>query len=178
MKKPRQMTRLELIQRINALEKGAPSASIAFAHERLLHELQVHQVELETQNRELREAQLLLESSRDRYADLYDFAPVGFVTLNDKGVIREINLTAAGMLGAERTRLVGVPFHLHVAREDLALFRQHLAKLSSHDDRVATELRLRRNGEVTVPVLMQSVLFYDEPIKNYLCRTALTDITV
>src|SRR5882762_6903711 len=113
MKKYKQMTKADLIRRIKALEKSVPAADIAFERERLVHELQVHQTELETQNRELREAQMLVEVSRDRYADLYDFAPVGYVTLDDKGIIRGINLTAAGMLGVERSRLIGKPFGLH-----------------------------------------------------------------
>lgn len=178
MKKHGEMTKAELIRCIKALEKGAPAVNIAFEHERLLHELQVHQIELETQNRELREAQLLLESSRDRYADLYDFAPVGYVTFDDKGVIREINLTAAGMLGVERTRLVGVPFQLHIAREDLALFREHLGKLESPEELVTTELRLARKGGGTLPVVMQSVLVHAAEKRGFLCRAALTDITV
>ena len=175
MKKHVSMTKAELIQCIRALEQGAPASEVAFEHERLLHELQVHQVELETQNRELREAQQIVELARDRYADLYDFAPVGYVTMDDTGLIRDVNLTAAGMLGVERTRLVGVPFHLHVAREDVGQFREHLKGLS--EERVTTELRLARKGGATIPVVMQSVLHYDERKRGFLCRTAITDIT-
>src|SRR5512142_816889 len=86
--------------------------------DRLLHELQVHQVELEAQNQELREAHQLLEESRNRYADLYDLAPVGYVTLNPKLLIQEINLPGAALLGIERTRLIGLPFSLYVATVD------------------------------------------------------------
>ena len=177
MKKHEHMNRAELIRRIKALEKGAPAVSIAFEHERMVHELQVHQVELETQNRELREAQLLLKGSRDRYADFYDFAPVGYATFDDKGIIREINLTAAGMLGAERTRLVGAPFNLHVALEDLARFREHLAKHTNPGERVTTELHLIRKGHCELPVMMQSVIVTGSGTNGWLCRAALTDIT-
>lgn len=175
VKKHHRMTKAELIRCIEKLEQRAPATGTVFEHGRLLHELQIHQVELETQNRELREAQLLLESSRDRYADLYDFAPVGYVTLDHKGIIRDINLTAAGMLGVERTRLIGVPFHLHVAENDIAALRRHLKNLS--EDLVSTELRLYRKVGEPLSVAMQSVLAYDPEQKGFLCRSALTDIT-
>src|SRR5689334_8995182 len=157
--------------------RRAPAPQAAREHERLLHELQVHQIELETQNRELREAQQLLEISRDRYADLYDFAPVGYMTLDDKGVIREINLTGAGLLGVERHRLLGAPFHLHVRREDLARFREHLAALTDSETHAVTELHLLPKGGRALPVVMQSALAFDGEKRSFLCRTSFADIS-
>ena len=72
----------------------------------LLHELQIHQIELEMQNEQLRSAQLALEESRDRYVNLYEFAPVGYLTLTDKGMISEINLTGSTLLKMERNKLL------------------------------------------------------------------------
>src|SRR4030042_6328875 len=66
--------------------------------QQLVYELEVHRIELEMQNEELRETQQRLEASRDRYADLYDFAPLGYFSLDQHGRIREINLAAAEML--------------------------------------------------------------------------------
>jgi len=74
-----------------------------------LQELHVHQIELEQQNLALHEAQHALEESRDRYATLYDFAPVGYVSLSSRGEIQYINLTGAALLGQERGRLIGSP---------------------------------------------------------------------
>ena len=75
--------------------------------EELLHELRVNQVELEMQNDELRRAQAIIEESRDRYVDLYEFSPVGYLTLTRDGMIAEVNLTGAALLGTERSKLIG-----------------------------------------------------------------------
>lgn len=76
----------------------------------LLHELKVHQVELEMQNEALRRAQIELAAARDRYMDLCDFAPVGYFTLDKHGVIVEANLTSSAMVDRERKTLLGRPF--------------------------------------------------------------------
>ena len=78
----------------------------------LIHELEVHQIELEMQNEELRRAQLEIEGSREKYFDLYDFAPVGYLTLDEKGSISELNLTAAALLGIARKSALNKPFSL------------------------------------------------------------------
>ena len=76
----------------------------------LIHEFEVHQIELEMQNDELRRAQLAIEESREKYVDFYDFAPVGYLTFNEKGMVSELNLTAAALLGIQRKSLVNKPF--------------------------------------------------------------------
>src|SRR5579863_8611523 len=85
---------------------------------RALHELRVHQIELEMQNEELRRTQEELEASRARYFDLYDLAPVGYFTLSEQGLILEANLTAAKLLGVPRGTLVKQPLSRFVLRED------------------------------------------------------------
>jgi PAS domain-containing protein len=76
----------------------------------LSHELEVHQIESEMQNEELRQAQLDLEAARDKYTDLYHFAPVGYFSISDKGLILDVNLRGATMLGMERGKLAGRSF--------------------------------------------------------------------
>jgi PAS domain S-box-containing protein len=104
---------------------GHPEA-VLHEHRRLVHELEVHQLELELQNRALRDAQGLLEESRARYAELYDYAPVGHLTLDRSGVVRELNLTAASLLGKERRFLVGRPLRQMLAPHSRRALDAHL----------------------------------------------------
>src|SRR4030042_1980622 len=84
----------------------------------LIHELQVHQIELEMQNDALRQNQISLEEANRKYSDFYDFAPVGFLTLDESGLIREVNLTAASQLGVTRRHLIDKPFRFFIEVED------------------------------------------------------------
>jgi PAS domain-containing protein len=95
-------------------------------YQRLAHELQVHQIQLEMQNEELRMAQGQLGESLAKYSDLYDFAPVGYLTSNREGLILEANLTFAAQLGIERGRLVDTPLWLYAAAPDRGKLRSHL----------------------------------------------------
>ena len=102
----------------DALSRNLPDTGTARSADQTLHELQVHQIELEMQNEALREAQVALERSRERYVDLYEFAPVGYLTLTDTGIITEANLKAAQMLGVPRARLIQLRFAAFVAMAD------------------------------------------------------------
>lgn len=140
----------------------------------LLSELQVQQAELEMQNHELREAQQALEETRDRYAMLYDFAPVGYLTLDDAGGIVEINLTGAAMLGQERANLVGKPFSGCLAHGDNYAFFYHLRQTFQSLGNIVTELRIKtRSGEVSHIRLESAVVLNDAKV----CRTVITNIT-
>ena len=160
----------------------SPPAATATVHreiefQRIVHELQVHQEELEAQNEELRETQQLLEASRDRYADLYDFAPIGYTTLDGKGHIHEINLTGATILGRERSRLLGTLFSVAVAKSDLTAFHGHLRQCQQGSGPVTTELTLAVHNRAPVPVQLHSVPILDLTGQTTMYRTAITDIT-
>ncbi len=83
-----------------------------------MHELQVHQIELEMQNDELHRGQIALEAANKKYSDFYDFAPVGFLTLDGTGMIREVNLTAASQLGINRDQIIDKPLASFIEDED------------------------------------------------------------
>ncbi|HYB96064.1 MAG TPA: ATP-binding protein [Vicinamibacterales bacterium] len=92
----------------------------------LLHELQVHGEEIATQNDQLRKAQAELEHVRDRYADLYDLAPIGYLTLDRKGVVTDINVVGAALLARPRDRSIGIPLSTAIHRDDRAEWRAFL----------------------------------------------------
>jgi diguanylate cyclase (GGDEF)-like protein/PAS domain S-box-containing protein len=99
---------------------GAPATESApDTKDKLLHELHVHQIELEMQNEELRLAYTALETSRDRYLELYEFAPVGYLTLTEEGIIAGINLSGAKLLGMDREKLFQRRFGHFVAKQDM-----------------------------------------------------------
>ena len=120
----------------------------------LLHELQVHQVELEMQNEALRLAQTALEASRDRYVDLYDFAPVGYLTINSNGIIETLNLTATTLLGVARKDLLRRLFTTLVVAADqpcwMALFLFALKQDGKHN----VEVTLQRGDGTVFPALL------------------------
>ena len=144
---------------------------------RLTQELRVHQIELEMQNEELRQAQETITEARDRYADLYDFAPVGYFTLNRKGTIIEVNLTGAGLLGIERSRLVNQPFSLWVAPEFQEACRAHFLKVFKTGVRQTGEVQIRRHEGQPLSVALESTATPGGAGPERHCRTAMSDIT-
>lgn len=131
------------------VRRDAASYAGTSSTDTLLHELQVHQVELETQNEELRRTQLELAATRDRFIDLYDFAPVGYVTLDERGLMVEANLTAASMFGEERKTLLHQPFSGFVALTDSGHWQRFLAQALTRTEPMRMELTLQpKSGQV------------------------------
>ena len=146
--------------------------------DRLIHDLEVHQAELEAQNQQLREAQRQLEESRARYSDLYDFAPVAYCTFDLAGCITEINLTGAAMLGVQRGRVIGKPFTVYVAQPDRAAFRMHLQRrLQLPEGPAVVELTLAGSAREPIVVQMLNVVARDPGGAIVSCRSTFTDIT-
>lgn len=113
----------------------------------ILHELRVHQIELEMQNEELRRRQVELEDARARYFDLYDLAPVGYCTLSDQGLILEANLAAATLLGSSRDALVMQPISRFFLTEDQDRYYLHRKQVAAPDAQMTIELGIVRQSD-------------------------------
>lgn len=144
---------------------------------RLLHELQVHQIELEMQNEELRRIQAEMEASHSNYSDLYDFAPIGYLTFDKAGLIREVNLTGAALLGIERISLVNQPFSAYIEKDDLNAFHEHCSDVLGRLTKQTIEIRLKPKGKTGFFALLESIVVKDHEGHAVAIRTAVSDIT-
>ena len=142
----------------------------------ILHELRVHQIELEMQNEELRRAEAEADTSRARYFDLYDLAPVGYVTVSEAGLILEANLTAATLLGLVRPALVNQPFSRLILKEDQDIYYKHRQQLFETGEPQECELRLVKADGSTFWAHL-SAAASQSPDGEPACRVVLSDIT-
>jgi PAS domain S-box-containing protein len=118
-----------------------------------------------------------LEAATQRYADLFELAPIGYVSFDRVGRIEEINLAAVQLLGGSRARLIGEPFALHVTKDDGLLFLNHLLRCRSSNDRVETELHLKkRNGGIILARLESSPMTSSMRDGARLYQTAIVDL--
>ena len=149
----------------------------------LVHELRVHQIELEMQNDELKKVQLALEASRDEFQDLYDFSPVGYFTLTNKGLIIQANLTGASLLGMTRSKLIHTRFGQFVTVESEAQLYRHFLSVIKQGHKQACDLMLKRYDGSSFYARLESIRM-DAPVElqkanagTHVCRIAVIDIT-
>ena len=143
---------------------------------RLIHELRVHQIELEMQNDELRIAQMKLDASQARYFDLYNLAPVGYCTLSGKGLILDANLTASTLLGMARKELIRQPIFRFILPEDRDIFYLNRRQLTLTGETSACELHMiKKNATPFWALLSISVVLNDTAEVEY--RIVMTDIS-
>jgi PAS domain S-box-containing protein len=145
--------------------------------QRVLHELQVHQIELQMQNDELRRTQQDLEESSERYTHLYDFAPCSYLTLGATGEIREANLTAASLLGVERNQLIGQKFSRFVRRESQDDFFLYGRLVLASGFRQASQLELKSATGTRLVVRIDGIAEENSAGRPPGYRVSLTDIT-
>jgi|WetSurMetagenome_2_1015567.scaffolds.fasta_scaffold00113_4 PAS domain S-box-containing protein len=133
-------------QQVRSNKAAVPNTPSPEETDRLLHELQVHQIELELQNEELCRAQAELAIAHARYFDLYDLAPVGYLTLSEKGLITAANMMAAILLGMERSVLINQPLTRFIYPDDQDIYYLHRKKLLDAGEPQAIDIRLLQAG--------------------------------
>src|SRR6185436_2315758 len=172
------LSKAELIRRLEVLESKSQANHDVQA---VLHDLQVHQEEVRVQHEQLLEAKRSLEQSRDRYANLYDFAPIAYIMLSTQGLVQEINLTGALLLGIDRARIVGLPLASHVYSDDRRLFFDHMrrcrASKSPLGEGIRTELRLASRNTGIFPAELFSQVSIDKEGGPIAFRTVVSDLT-
>jgi PAS domain S-box-containing protein len=142
----------------------------------VVHELQVHQIELEMQNDEFMRVQVDLRESAQRYGKLFDFAPIGYFAWNERGEILEVNLAGANLLDIDRSAVIRKRFGQYVALEDRAAFSEFLHHIFDADAKQICELELLK-GENRIHVLIEAVTIRDSQGVAKSCLAAVMDIT-
>ena len=166
-------------ERLPATKAARRSPRTEEAAQKLVHELEVHQIELEMQNAELRRAQEGLEISRNMYSELYDFAPVGYFTIDSHGLIEGVNLTGAYLLGIERGLLLKRPFISFVAEaSDREIFSKHREEVFQKQGNQTCEIRLKRKYGEAFYAQLQSIARENTEGKAGYIGTTIIDITI
>lgn len=165
-----------------AREEGLPVDNIAALSpeelQQTLHELRVHQIQLEMQNEELRRTHAELDAARERYFDLYDLAPVGYVTLSDAGVILEANFTAATLLGIPRGMLIRQPFSRFIlSPEECDHFHHHCRQGTDSGKPCMCELRMARPDHTVFWAHLVTTVIPAQTEGAPMCRIVLSDVT-
>jgi len=142
-----------------------------------LHELQVRLAELERQNEDLRRAHGQLQASQHRYFDLYDIAPVGYFSISEKGIVLEVNITGANLLGGVPGDMRAQRFFNFIYEEDRDIYQQHRNKLFETLSPQACEMRMVRKDGTLVWVLVEGIVAKDVRSGKAVCLATMSDIT-
>jgi PAS domain S-box-containing protein len=164
-------------ERAQATKAQDPESLSPEESARLLHELRVHQIELEMQNEELRRTQEALEASRARYFELYDLAPVGYFTLSEHGSILEANLTAATLLGSPKSVLSKTPLTRYILPEDQDIYYLHRKRLFETGEPQVFEIRMIRLNGTRFWTRVEAHVAKDAESGAPICRVTLSDVT-
>ena len=168
-----QLLRLNAEKQLKARQKKTVKSEMGIDEKRLMHELQVHQIELEMQNEELCRANEVAETALRKYTMLYDFAPMGYFTLNAEGKIEDMNFTGAEMLGDRRFSLVGSNFKFFISTEHKDEFETFLTKVYAGISKESCKVRLGHYKNPLRTVYMEGVVTGEE--RN--CLLSVVDIT-
>jgi len=172
------MSKVDLVKRLAAMEEDLRAQ---MDMQEILQDLHVHQEEVRVQNEQLIEMKRSLERSRDRYADLYDFAPIAYLTMDGNGVVLDINITGTVLLAVERNRIVGSPFFFYVDESDRPAFLQHVRRCRddvNSPQGVISEIKLvGRDGRKFIAQLLSRPSPVEGNGSTSSFRTAITDMS-
>ena len=171
--KPAEDLRLRAEKHLQKETQEVISPMVTAELQRLVHELEVHQIELEMQNEELQQTREKLEEYLSEYTELYDFAPVGYCSLNCEGLILQANLSLVRMLRMDRSRLINQHFGRFVSADSRLAFISLLEKSFQNKGQENTVLELKKEGGGKFYARMETRLSED----GLNCRVALLDIT-
>lgn len=162
------------------MHEGRPDTGRGYTEadlQRLVHELQVHQIEMEMQNEELRCAQEATDAALEKYTDLYEFAPMGYFSTDESGVIFEMNLTATALLGVERSHLLNQPLVRHVSPESRPVFLAFLKHVFAGTGDPSCEVRMLRASGTGFWANLRAAPPVSLPGGRNGCRVVFEDIT-
>jgi two-component system sensor histidine kinase/response regulator len=142
----------------------------------LVHELQVHQIELEMQNEELQRAQAAAHEASEKYGDLFDFAPVGYFVWDHDARILEVNVAGAALLGLDRNAVIEKRFRQFVATEHRTAFAEFCRRVLMSDTKQTCGIKLLKDGQA-VDVLVEGIAAQDRQGQERVCRAAVIDVT-
>ena len=181
-KEPDQVSDLRRLAEAILHEKTArfppvnPSPSPAET-QRILHELEVHQIELEMQNDEMQQAQADLAAERERYFDLFELAPVGYCIISEQGLIEKTNLAAASLLGQYKSALLKQPFSRFIVKKDQDIYYLHQKKLLETGEPQACEMQMQKEDGTQWWAHLSAALTQNQD-GSPACRVIVSDITM
>ena len=157
-----EMLRKRAEEQLRNKKKKADKPVIESDMKKLMHELQVHQIELEMQNEELHQAYETAETALKKYTMLYDFAPMGYFTLDSDGSISELNFTGADLLGDKRFTLVNSNFKLFISKESQQTFNDFFSRIYSGNSKESCEVMLAYDNHPLCLVYMEGIVTGDD----------------
>jgi hypothetical protein len=168
-----QMLRMKAEEKLKDKQNKIDNPEVEPDVKKLLHELQVHQIELEMQNEELRQAYVTAEAALKKYTLMYDFAPMGYFTLDPEGSIRELNFTGADMLGDRRFSLINSNFKLFVSDASKPVFNNFFIKVYTSNSKESCEVMLSYDNNPLCLVYMEGIVVDDD----HKCLLSVMDIS-
>ena len=157
-----QILRMKAEEQLKEKQESADKQVLESDVKKLLHELQVHQIELEMQNEELRQANDTAETALKKYTMLYDFAPMGYFTLDSDGSICDLNFTGAEMLGDKRFSLVNSNFKLFISEGSQTVFNNFFRKVYSSNAKESCEVMLGYEDKILCLVYLEGIVTGEE----------------